>query len=262
MGSQEITLFGLLAISLLMVPLFIINKIIGLKLNKSLFIGILRMALQLALVSVYLQFLFEKNRWWLNLLYVCIMLVVSGFTITKSCNLKRKNFMLLIFVGMAIPLLSVLFYLTAYVINIDYIFDARYIVTISGMLMGNCMRGIIIGINSFYNDIKENEATYLLYLSFGATRNQALKPKIIKAMESAIKPAIATMMVTGLVSLPGMMTGQILGGALPINAVMYQFMIMLAIFIVEYVGVGLMLKLAIAISFNKRDILRKDIFIK
>ncbi len=94
----------------------------------------------------------------------------------------------------------------------------------------------------------------------GATRTQALS-RYIKAMEAALKPAIATMTVTGLVSLPGMMTGQILGGAMPVTAVLYQFIIMIAIFLVEYAGIGLMLKMVSSISFTKRDIMKKDIFI-
>ena len=167
---------------------------------------------------------------------------------------------MLLFAGIGAPLFLTVILLTGVVLGLENIFDARYIITLSGMLLGNCMRSIIISFNTFYNDMKENEETYLLYLSLGASRAQAVRPTIIKAMEAALKPAIATMMTLGLVSLPGMMTGQMLGGSLPLTAISYQIVIMAAIFILQYTGISIMLRIAANISFTKRDMLRKDIF--
>lgn len=260
MGAEKITADGLILLMALFVPIIMINKTIGLRLSKSLIISIIRMGLQLSLVSVYLVALFDYNKWWLNTLYICILLVISGFTITKSCNLRRSKFVFLIFVGIGIPLILIIIFFNGVVIHLNNIFDARYIVTIGGMLLGNCIKSLIISINSFYNDIKDSENTYLLYLSLGASRGEALKPKMVNAMELGLKPVIASVAVTGLVALPGMMTGQILGGAVPIDAVVYQFAIMLAIFIVQYFAIAIVLKMVVNISFDKRDRLREDLF--
>ncbi len=91
--------------------------------------------------------------------------------------------------------------------------------------------------------------------------NSRLRPKIIKALELALNPEIPTMMITDFVTLLRMMPGQISSGTLPVNAIIYQFVIITTIFIVEYVGVGLILKIATIIFFTKRDILRKDSFV-
>jgi len=262
MVSEQITIWGIGVLLALFIPIVISNRIIGLNINKDMIISVVRMIVQLLLVGIYLQFLFQWNYAWLNILYISIMVVVSAMTIIKSCKLKKSRFFLLLFAGIGLPLFASVFLLTGVVLQIDNMFDARYTITLSGMLLGNCMRSIIISFNTFYNDMRENEDTYLLYLSLGASRAQAVKPTIIKAMEAALKPAIATMMTIGLVSLPGMMTGQMLGGSLPLTAIAYQIIIMASIFILQYTGISVMLRIAVNISFTKRDMLRKDIFAK
>ncbi|MBN2878834.1 MAG: ABC transporter permease [Clostridia bacterium] len=262
MVSEQITIWGIGILLAFFIPIVISNRIIGLNINKEMIISVARMIVQLLLVGIYLQFLFQWNYAWLNILYIGIMVIVSAMTIIKSCKLKKSRFFLLLFAGIGIPLFASVFLLTGVVLQIDNMFDARYTITLSGMLLGNCMRSIIISFNTFYNDMRENEDTYLLYLSLGASRAQAVKPTIIKAMEAALKPAIATMMTIGLVSLPGMMTGQMLGGSLPLTAIAYQIIIMAAIFILQYTGISVMLRIAVNISFTKRDMLRKDIFAK
>ena len=262
MGAEQVTPLGGIILLALIIPIFISNKLIGLSINKSMLISIARMIVQLLLVGVYLQFLFDWNYPWLNVLYITIMIFVSSFTITSSCKLKKSKFIWLLAAGTGVPLFILIFLLTGVVLQLDYVFDARYLITMSGMLLGNCMRSIIISFNTLYNGLRENEDTYLLYLSLGASRYQAVKPYIINAMEAALKPAIATMMTIGLVSLPGMMTGQMLGGSLPLVAISYQIIIMVAIFILQYTGIAVMLKIASNISFDKRDRLKKDIFAK
>lgn len=260
MVTEQITVWGIGILVAFLIPIFISNRVLGLSINKSMIIATVRMIVQLLLVGVYLQFLFKWNYAWLNVLYISIMVAVSAITVINSCKLKRNRFFLLLFAGIGIPLFAVVFLLTGLVLQLENIFDARYIITLSGMLLGNCMRSIIISFNTFYNSMKDNEDTYLLYLSLGASRAQAVKPTIISAMESALKPAIASMMTMGLVALPGMMTGQMLGGSLPLTAISYQIIIMIAIFILQYTGIAIMLKIAANISFTKRDMLRKDIF--
>jgi len=260
MGADQITIGGIAILVAFIIPIYISNKVLGLSLNKGMIVGIARMIIQLVLVGIYLQFLFKWNYWWLNILYISVMVAVSAITVINSCDLKRKRFFLLLFAGIGTPLLAVVLLLTIVILRLDNVFDARYLITLSGMLLGNCMRSIIISFNTFYNEMRNNEDTYLLYLSLGATRAQAVKPAIINAMESALKPAIASMATMGLVSLPGMMTGQMLGGSLPMTAISYQIIIMVAIFLVQYTGISVMLRIAANISFTKRDMLRKDIF--
>ncbi|MBT3387573.1 MAG: ABC transporter permease, partial [Desulfobacula sp.] len=129
------------------------------------------------------------------------------------------------------------------------------------MLLGNCLRSIIIGLNNFYSGIKKDEKVYIYSLSLFSSRIPALKPYFKESIIASITPTIASMATIGLVSLPGMMTGQILGGSIPIVAIKYQIAIMLCIFYTEYFSTILSVLFSLKIGFNDLDVLNQDIFI-
>ncbi|WDP87896.1 MAG: ABC transporter permease [Desulfobacter sp.] len=91
---------------------------------------------------------------------------------------------------------------------------------------------------------------------------QAIKPWVRQSIVSALTPTIASMATIGLVSLPGMMTGQILGGSLPIVAIKYQIAIMAAIFYTEFFSVALSLLFSLPKGFNSMNVLNLRIFTK
>jgi len=126
--------------------------------------------------------------------------------------------------------------------------------------LGNSLRGNIIGVSSFYKSIKRNERRYLYRLSVGASLYEALKPYFRAGMITSLQPTIATMMTIGIVSLPGMMTGQMLGGASPMVAIKYQIAIMIAIFVSVSMSVALMILFTIKSSFNGYGVLKKGVF--
>jgi len=146
----------------------------------------------------------------------------------------------------------VLFF-NAVVINLDHVLDARYVITIGGMLLGNVLNGDIIGLTAFYKGIEENRNRVNFDLSLGATRFQAIKPYLKDAITASIKPTVASMATIGLVALPGMMTGQILGGSVPMNAIMYQIAIMLAIYVTRYINIMGAIMFSQNMMFDKKD---------
>ena len=93
------------------------------------------------------------------------------------------------------------------------------------------------------------------------SRIQALKPYFKESFLAAITPTIASMATIGLVSLPGMMTGQILGGSIPIVAIKYQIAIMFSIFYTEYFSTMLSVLFSLKVGFNELDVLNQNIFI-
>jgi putative ABC transport system permease protein len=114
------------------------------------------------------------------------------------------------------------------------------------MVLGNCLRSNVIGINAFYYSLHLNTGRYQFYLASGATRAEALRPFVGEALKKSANPTLATMATVGLVSLPGMMTGQILSGSSPLIAIKYQIMIMVAIFS------GTVLSVYLGILFTNR----------
>jgi putative ABC transport system permease protein len=236
--------------------------LIGLRLSRDIGISILRMSIQLALVGIYLKMLFDLNNPWLNGLWILIMLLVADLSILRRAGLKVRYFALATFTAIAFSILFSTAYLVILVIQPTHFYDARYIVPLAGMILGNCLQGNVIALERFYSALRKNENEYTTFLMLGATRWEAVRPFFRDAVKAAINPTIAGMATMGLVSLPGMMTGQILGGSEPWLAVKYQIAIMICIFTSTTIASIINLKLSLAIAFNAFDVLKDEVIVK
>lgn len=234
--------------------------LIGLKLSQDLWLGILRMSLQLAFIGFYLKILFELNNPWLNGLWILTMLIVADVTILRRAGLKWRYFFFSTLVAIAVSVLFSTAYLLFLVIRPQLYYDARYLVPLAGMILGNCLQGNVIALERFYAVLRNSEQEYLTYLLLGASRWEAVRPYFRDAVKAAVNPTLAGMATMGLVSIPGMMTGQILGGGVPWLAVKYQIAIMLCIFTSGTLAAVTNLSLTIKIAFNDYDVVKDDIF--
>jgi putative ABC transport system permease protein len=236
--------------------------LIGLRLSRDIGISILRMSIQLALVGIYLKMLFNLNNPWLNGLWILMMLLVADLSILRRAGLKARYFALTTFTAIASSILFSTAYLVILVIQPTHYYDARYLVPLAGMILGNCLQGNVIALERFYSALRKNENEYATFLMLGATRWEAVRPYYRDAVKAAINPTIAGMATMGLVSLPGMMTGQILGGSEPWLAVKYQIAIMICIFTSTTIACIINLKLSLSIAFNAFDVLRDEVIEK
>lgn len=253
---QMALLYGLCLLPWLLI------RLIGLRLNRDIGIGILRMSIQLALVGIYLKTLFDLNNPWLNGLWILVMLIVADLTILRRAGLKVRYFALAAFTAIASSVLFSTAYLVILVIQPTHYYDARYIVPLAGMILGNCLQGNVIALERFFSELRKNENEYATFLMLGATRWEAVRPYFRNAIKAALNPTIAGMATMGLVSLPGMMTGQILGGSEPLLAVKYQIAIMICIFTSTTMACIINLKLSLNIAFNAFDVLRDEVIDK
>src|SRR6056297_2252977 len=218
---------------------------------KDSLVAVLRMTIQLFVVGLYLEILFEYNNAWINSAWWLIMVVVAAFTIVRRASLKRKYFLIPLLISLAISLCLIDLYFLGFIIELDYAFEARYFIPISGILLGNCLKTNILGLNTFYKKLHSEITLYRYYLANGATRSEALIPFMREALRTAFNPLIAGISVIGLISLPGMMTGQILGGSSPNVAIKYQIMLMMAIFVSTVISVILTILIANNFVFDK-----------
>ena len=168
------------------------------------------MLLQLLLVGYLLSYVFDAKTSYMTIFIVVVM--ISAASLITLRNITRKNLkiykviFLSIFLGGSINLFFVLYF----VLEIDSLNNPRYIIPIAGMLYANCMNAVSLVAERFE---KEREAH-----DYEKARAIAFKASLI--------PQINSFLAVGLVSLPGMMTGQILSGVDPIVAVRYQIMVM------------------------------------
>jgi len=261
LGARDLSVLSLLSLLIFLAPVLYINRHLKLTINKTMITSIVRMCVQLGFVGVYLEFLFRFNSPVLNTIYLLIMISIACQSILRSSNLKVKKFFIPVFFSLLIPFVIMLFFFNTVVVRIDNLFEAKYLIPVGGMLLGNCLRSIIIGLNNFYSGIKKDEKVYLYSISLMGSRITALTPYFKESFLAAITPTIASMATIGLVSLPGMMTGQILGGSIPIVAIKYQIAIMFSIFYTEYFSTILSVLFSLKVAFNDLDVLNHDIFI-
>ncbi len=260
MGAQDISILAIASLLIFLIPIFWIGRKLNLRINRETIISIARMSLQLAFVGFYLQYLFKFNNSWLNFAYLLIMIAVASVSVLHSANFKIIRFILPTFIAILIPQVVMILFFNRFVANIENIFNAKYLVPVGGMLLGNCLKGNIIAMNSFWEGIRNSEKDYLYTLALGANRYQALKPYVTRSIRAAVNPTLASIATIGLVSLPGMMTGQILGGSVPLVAIKYQIAIMIAIFIAQFFSVLLSVFFSTKLGFDCYDMIRKEIF--
>ncbi|MBN1124615.1 MAG: ABC transporter permease [Sedimentisphaerales bacterium] len=225
-------------------------------------LAVIRMTIQLLFVGLYLQVVFQQNSIWLNLAWLLIMILVADLSIIHGCEFRLRIFLFPLFfaliAGTSIPLVV----FVGLVLKDASMTDAQYVIPIGGMILGNCLRADIIGVRGFYESIRKSEKAYLHTLAQGATQSEAIRPFIAQAYQSALAPTIATMSTIGLVSLPGMMTGVILGGAAPWTAIRYQIAIMLSIFSGTAITIILGIWLTTRSGFNVYGVLNRSLFVK
>lgn len=234
---------------LLVVPLWICLRL-GTGMVGTVLVAVARMTLQLVLVALYLEVIFRLNSLWLNAAWMAVMLLVANASITRSAGLRMRRFFLPVLGGLCAGTLPVVVLFVCVGLRPEPVYDARYLIPITGMVLGNCLRGNVISLERFYTGIREREQEYLARLLMGATVHEAVRPFLAQAMRAALGPTVSTMATLGLVSLPGMMTGQILGGSDPAVAIRYQIAIMLAIFCATAITTAVNIRLSLPAAFT------------
>ncbi len=215
--------------------------------------------MQIVLVGLYLGVLFDLNNLWLNIFWFVIMLCVANTTIIARAGLRLRFFFLPGLTGVTLGTLTAVIVVVFLAIRPTPAYDARYLIPIGGMILGNCLRGNVLALERFYSSIQKNQKEFTTYLYMGATLNEATRPFFQVAIRAAASPHIATMATLGIVSLPGMMTGQILGGSFPIVAIKYQIAIMLAVFSAMALSAFLNIRLSMAVAFDDFGNLRREV---
>lgn len=261
METLNISMLSLSLTFLLLALPIIISKLYGFDLIRPILYSVARMSIQLVLIGFFLKYLFEWNNPYINFLWLLVMITTAVFSAIKGSTIKTSKIFIPVFVSFSTATFSVIFYLNIVVIPLESIFDARYLIVLGGMLLGNSLRGNIVGISTFYQSIQKDTKKYLYALSLGASHHEALFPYLKESVQLALKPTLASMATMGIVALPGMMTGVLLGGASPELAIKYQIMIMAAILVSTVSSVVLTILMTLGICFDKRGVLQQSVFI-
>ncbi len=188
-----------------------------------------RMVVQLLAVGYLLHVVFTINS---PLPVVLILLVMVGFSLqVMGARVRRKMPRFYRVVGSSIVAGcgGVTFLFCSLVVGYAPWYDPRYLIPLAGMIIGNSMNGASLAAERLAAELRERREEIETAICLGATARQASETAVRNAFRAALIPTMNTMAAMGIVSLPGMMTGQILSGTAPTIAVRYQIAIMCAI---------------------------------
>lgn len=217
--------------SLLIIVLGISISLAGLGLTRSLLLNSARMVAQLVIIGLLLEALFAARQPHWVLLMALVMLLLAGWEVRarQSHRLRGGWGYGLGLAAMAVPAFSLtLLALTGFV-GVQPWYDPQYAIPLLGMLLGNTLTGIGLGLNSLNQGAIQRRGEIEAQLLMGEDWSGASRQLRRDSLHTALVPTINMLAAAGTVSLPGMMTGQILSGTEPLEAVKYQILILLLI---------------------------------
>ncbi len=189
----------------------------------------LRMIVQLLMVGYLLKMIFTIAS---PLPVLLILLIMGGFAVhAVGARVKEKmpGFYRIVGMAMFTGCGGATFFLCILVIGLTPWYDPRYLIPLTGMIIGNSMTGASLAAERLTAEMTERHQEIETSLCLGATSRQASAEAVRSAFRAALIPSINAMATMGIVFLPGMMTGQILSGTEPLLAVRYQIAIMCVI---------------------------------
>ena len=263
-GLILLTLPDLMLASLLVLALIGLSRRLGLGISRQLVIAALRTTVQLLLVGLILESVFAQSRLPLIALIALVMLTVAAWEILARQKRKLKGWW-----GFGISAFSLFvssFLITALalllVIGAEPWYQPQYAIPLLGMLLGNTMNGIALGMDRLVQTAWQQRAVIEQRLMLGERDSDAVREIARDAMRAGMIPIINAMAAAGIVSLPGMMTGQILAGSPPVEAVKYQILIMFLVTAGTGFGVVSVLQLIARRMFDARERLRLDLLLR
>lgn len=217
---------------------------------RSIIWATIRTVVQLSLVGYALVGLFTINNPVLVVGVVIVMCLIAARESRGRAPNVPEYSVVLAFLALVASTFLVATIVCALIIRPTPWYSARIVLPIVGLLLGNAMNGITLSVDRLFAEVRSRADEIEVWLAVGATPAEAVRDCQREALRAGMTPIINSMMVVGLVSLPGMMSGQILGGADPLLAARYQIVVMLMIAAAVAIGCVILVRLSVRRLFT------------
>ena len=228
-GAIDLSAVDLAIAAALVLVAGVVSIILRLGLEKRLGIASVRVIVQLLAVGLVLKWVFELENLWLIAAVIGLMVIAATHAGVRRSQRTFAGAALGMFCTLVLCGLITTVMVTAVIIGVEPWWKPQYLIPLLGMVLGNSMTGVSLAMDTLLERLTEHRDEVEMRLALGATRWEAAQDSLAMAVRRALIPVINAMMVVGIVSLPGMMTGQILAGADPWQAVKYQIVVMFMI---------------------------------
>lgn len=252
--------WDLAAAAVLVLALGLLSEAMRIRIGGELLVASIRTTVQLLLLGVVLKVLFARATPGWIVAMAAIMLIVAGWEVTRRQKLRLRGAWAIGIgsLSMFISGFSVTVFALLVMIGAEPWYAPQYSIPLLGMLLGNSMNGVSLSVNHLTTTASREKRSIEARLLLGQHAPQAMDLIRTESVRVGMVPIINAMMAAGIVSLPGMMTGQILAGAPPVEAVKYQILIMFLIAAVTGGASVLAVHLASRRLFDERQRLRLD----
>ncbi|MCK9916028.1 iron export ABC transporter permease subunit FetB [Microbacteriaceae bacterium K1510] len=208
-----------------------LSAVLSLSVHRAIVVSALRMVVQLILVGLILRLIFASGSPWITAAVVAGMAVAASREV--GARSRRKLSALWQFSTGAVAVVAattpvVLIVLTTALKPTPW-FDARHAIPLVGIVLGTVMNAASLALNTVLSDAAAERGSIEAQLAVGATRNEAFRPILRRAVNVGTTPTINQMAAAGIITMPGIMTGQVLAGMDPIEAAKYQILLMFAL---------------------------------
>lgn len=213
--------------------LIVVNGLISvaltLGLGRRLALAAVRTVVQLLAIGYVLGWVFSVNRWYVVLPLMMLMTIVAGFAgaARGAHTYAGQRLDSLVSISASAWLVAAVGLFA--VMRVHPWYEPQYAIPILGMILGNTLTGVSLAIERMTEELTARRDRVEMTLALGGTRWEAARAPARQAARAGMIPTLNQMAVVGVVSLPGMMTGQVLAGQSPLQAVRYQIVIMFLI---------------------------------
>ena len=240
----------------------VVSLALKIGLEKKLAIASARTIIQLLLVGYILDYVFKIDNPWLIALVVMIMVGAATRESVKRPTktfkgIHKHAFFTLLFCGIITVAV-----VTQVIVGVDVWYQPQYVIPLLGMVLGNMLTAISLSVDYLLDSLSTKAEEIDMELAHGATSWEAARDPVSRAVAKGMIPILNNMMVVGLVSLPGMMTGQILSGTDPIVAVKYQILVMFMLAAATSLGSIIMALLVFKNVFNSSHQMMSEKIVK
>eukprot|EP00746_Dinoflagellata_sp_MGD_P076468 gnl/MRDRNA2_/MRDRNA2_30793_c0_seq1.p1 gnl/MRDRNA2_/MRDRNA2_30793_c0~~gnl/MRDRNA2_/MRDRNA2_30793_c0_seq1.p1 ORF type:complete len:561 (+),score=73.78 gnl/MRDRNA2_/MRDRNA2_30793_c0_seq1:70-1752(+) len=250
-AAKDIPLWQVAASFTVIVLESVVAKVLQLGVANEMLTAGIRCWLQLTILGLILRPIIEMSNPYITFGYIfCFMVFISAYETSARPKVTHPRMYMdaLCSIFGALLLNGAVLLL---VVAPDPWYSPQYVIPLAGMLINNSLTSLTVALNSILDQISSKKEHIEVLLAFGATPFEATWPLITVAVRQAFVPQINGMNVVGLVSIPGMMTGQVLGGSSPQKAARYQIVIFFLISGTVTSAVGLICALTVRSLFDK-----------
>lgn len=224
----QLSPWDLAIVSIFILLLAASSYILKLGLSKQIFVSSIRTFIQLLFLGYILKFIFAATQliWIFSIMLIMLIVAARETIIRQKYRFNGVWGFAFGSASMFITSFSLTFFTLLVVIRNDPWFEPQYSIPILGMVLGNTMNGISLGLDRLTSLAWHRRAIIESRLMLGESASEAIRNIRQESIRTAMIPTLNAMAVAGIVSLPGMMTGQILAGNSPMDAVKYQILIL------------------------------------